>query len=121
MRRGPSEHCTSLSSVQLSSPLPAMFQAPLREGRVWVGKGSAWEWIESCQYLHWIMEFVSKGKPMLKDPETTGQRALVCLEELVLGPWQQKFWEQGHSEMSSSDWGLGMPWIYQRRRGWLLG
>lgn len=87
VRRGLSEHHTSLSSTQLSSPLPTTFRAPLWEGRVWGGKGSAWEWMESCQYLHWIVELVSKGKPMLKDQESSGPRGLVHLEELVLGPW----------------------------------
>ena len=121
VRRGPSEHHASLSSTQLSSPLSTTFQASLWEGRVWAGKGSAREWMESCQYLHWIVEFVSKGKPMLKYQESSGQRGLVRLEELVLGPWQQKFCGQGHSETARSDRGLGRPWVYQRGRGWLLG
>lgn len=61
--KGLSEHHTSLSSTQLSSPLPARFPSSSVGGQGLGWEGSAWEWMESCQYLHWIMELVSKGSP----------------------------------------------------------
>lgn len=80
------------------------------------GQGLEWEGV--CSGMIGVLSIppldrgvVSKGKPMLKDQESSGQRSLVHLEELVLGPWQQKFWGQGHSEMASSDRGLGRPWV----------
>lgn len=51
-------------------------------------------------------------KAHAEDQESSGPRGLVHLEELVLGPWQQKFWGQGHSDGEfrlRAGKGLGLP------------
>lgn len=57
-----------------------------------------------------------QGKPMLKTRSPQDLGGLVHLEELVLGPWQQEVWGQGHSDGRVQTEGLGRAWVYQRGR-----